>query len=88
MKLLQEDIEEPNDTQWRIFQIIEVQQRREALNQRKETFQSIVKSSFDKKTKNDIFREGDLVLRWDVKRDDKSKHDKFNNLWFGPFKVI
>jgi transposase InsO family protein len=34
LKFLQEDIEEPNDIQRRIFQIIEVQQRREALDQR------------------------------------------------------
>jgi hypothetical protein len=85
---LQEEIEEPNDIQRRIFQIIEVQQRREALDQRTEAYQSKIKSAFDKKTKKEIFQEGDLVLRWDARRDDKSKHGKFDNLWFGPFKVV
>ena len=33
LKFLQEDIKEPNDIQWRIFHIIEVQQKREALDQ-------------------------------------------------------
>jgi hypothetical protein len=85
---LQEDIEEPNDIQRRIFHIIEVQQKREALDQRTEAYQNKIKSAFDKKTNKDIFQEGDLVLRWDAKRDDKSKKDKFDNLWFGPFKVV
>jgi hypothetical protein len=47
-----------------------------------------IKSIFDKKTKKDIFQKGDLVLRWDSRKDDKSNHDKFDNLWFGPFKVV
>jgi hypothetical protein len=34
LKFLQEDIEEPNDIQRRIFQIKEVKHRREALDQR------------------------------------------------------
>jgi hypothetical protein len=62
LKFLQEEIEEPNDIQRRIFQIIEVQQRREALDQRTEAYQSKIKSSFDKKTKKEIFQKGDLVL--------------------------
>jgi len=28
------------------------------------------------------------VLRWDVKREDKGKHGKFDQLWFGPFKIV
>jgi hypothetical protein len=60
LKFLQEEIEEPNDIQRRIFQIIEVQQKREALNQITEAYQSKVKSYFDKKTKKEIFQEGDL----------------------------
>jgi len=46
-----------------------------------------MKAVFDKKSKHDTFREGDLVLRWDVRREDKPKHGKFDNLWFGPFKI-
>ena len=29
----------------------------------------------------------DLVLRLDVRRQDKGKRGKFDNLWFGPFKI-
>ena len=31
---------------------------------------------------------GDLVLRWDERKDKKGKHGKFDNLWIGPFTVI
>jgi hypothetical protein len=27
-------------------------------------------------------------LRWDARRDEKSKHGKFDNLWFDSFKVV
>ena len=27
------------------------------------------------------------MLRWDVRREDHRKHGKFDNLWFGPFKI-
>ena len=28
-----------------------------------------------------------MVLRWDAIKEQKGKHDKFDNLWFGPFIV-
>jgi transposase InsO family protein len=44
LKFLQEEMEEPNDIQRRIFQIIEVQQKREALSQIIEAYQRKIKS--------------------------------------------
>jgi hypothetical protein len=29
-----------------------------------------------------------MVLRLDSRREEKSKHGKFDNLWFGPFKTV
>jgi hypothetical protein len=58
------------------------------MSQITEAYQIKIKSSFDKKTKKEIFREGDLVLRWGARRKEYSKHGKFDNLWFGPFKVV
>jgi hypothetical protein len=26
-------------------------------------------------------------LRWDSRREDKEKHGKFDNLWYGPFRI-
>ena len=28
-----------------------------------------------------------MVLRWDARKEQKGKHGKFDNLWFGPFLV-
>lgn len=28
------------------------------------------------------------MLHWDVRREDRGKNGKFNNLWFGPFKIV
>ena len=68
--------------------MIEVQQVREKMDHKVVIHQRKVKATFDKKTKKDIFKEGDLVLRWDARREDKAKHGKFDNLWYGPFKVV
>ncbi len=47
-----------------------------------------MKAVFDKRTKSNTFNEGDLVLRWDARWEDKPKHGKFDNLWFVPFKIV
>ena len=67
--------------------MIEVQHDREKMDHKAFIHQSKVKATFDKKTKKDIFKEGDLVLIWDARREDKSKHGKFDNLWYGPFRI-
>jgi flagellar hook assembly protein FlgD len=87
LKFLQEEEEEPNDVQRRIFQLIEVQQAKEQVNQKATSHQNKIKATFDKGTKKDVFNEGDLVLRWDARREDKEKHGKFDNLWYGPFRI-
>jgi uncharacterized radical SAM superfamily Fe-S cluster-containing enzyme len=81
-------MEELNDIQRRIFHIIEVQQKREALNKITKAYQRKIKLDFDKKTKKEIFQEGDLVLSWDAIREENYEHRKFHNLWFVPFKVV
>jgi len=57
------------------------------LHQKPLIYQNKVNETFDKKTKKDIFQEGYIVLRWDARREDKSKHSNFDNLWYGPFKI-
>jgi hypothetical protein len=46
-----------------------------------------MKSLFDKKEKDREFLPGDLVLKWDVRKEDPGKHDKFDHLWFGPLRI-
>ena len=47
-----------------------------------------MKQMFNRKAREINFNKGDLVLRWDTSREDKGKHAKFDNLWFGPFSII
>jgi hypothetical protein len=46
-----------------------------------------IKQTFDKKVKSDVFKIGDMVLKWDATRQEKGKHGKFEALWTGPFVI-
>ena len=88
MKFVQEIEEEPDDIRRRMFQIVQLQQEREAIKDTAEKHQKRMKDSFDKRVKKYLFTVGDLVLRWDARKDEKGKHGKFEKLWIGPFSVI
>ena len=47
--------------------------------------QENIKKIYDKRTKDDDFKLGYLVLKWDSRNEYKGKHGKFDNLWKGPF---
>jgi hypothetical protein len=67
--------------------LVELQQDREQLLERIELHQGKMKEIFDKKFKSNIFKIGELVLKWDAARQEKGKHDKFDALWIGPFVI-
>ena len=67
MKYIQEDEAEPNPTQRRINQLVEIQQIREGLCDKAQEYQDKVKQVFDKRAKSDSFNLGDLVLKWDAR---------------------
>ena len=46
-----------------------------------------MKNIFDRRTKPDDFQQGDLVLKWDARYEDKGKHGKFDHLQKGPSQV-
>jgi len=71
----------------RIHQLVEVQQAREQTVDKIQDHQQRIKQVFDKKAKKEWFQIGDLVLKWDVPKQDKGKHNKFEALWNGPFKI-
>ena len=79
--------EDPNDVMRRINQIIEVQQNRAEVDVRLKKYQDNMKSLFDKKEKDREFLPGDLVLKWDVRKEYPGKHDKFDYLWFRPLRI-
>ena len=88
IKFMQEIKEEPDDIRRRMFQIIQLQQEREIIENTAEMHRKKVKENFDKKVKKDVFTVGDLVLTWDAQKDEKCKHGKFDNLWIGSFIVV
>jgi hypothetical protein len=46
-----------------------------------------MKALFDRKAKDRDFLPGDLVLKWDARKEDSTKHGKFDHIWYRPFKV-
>lgn len=87
MKFLRESNEEPDDFSRRINQIIELNEDRDEVHYKLNKYQIKMKSLFDKKASERDFRQGDLVLRWNARREDKMKHGKFDNLWLRPFSI-
>ena len=67
--------------------LVELQQIREQVIGRSESHQQRIKGMFEKRAKVDNFHMGDWVLKWDVVRQDKGKHGKFDSLWIGPFVI-
>ena len=80
MKYIQEEDSEPNPTQRRFNQLIKVHQLREGLFDKVQTYQEKLKQVFDKRAKSGSFNLGDMVIKWDVRYEDKGKHGKFDNL--------
>ena len=67
--------------------LVELQQIRELVVGKLEAHQQRIKGMFDKREKVDNFQVGDWVLKWDVVRQDKGKHGKFDSFWIGPFVI-
>jgi hypothetical protein len=87
MKLWQDQKEEPNHLTRRINQLIEVQQHEVVVDERLQKYQDDMKALFDRREKDRDFFPGDLVLRWDARREETTKHGKFDHLWYRPFRV-
>ena len=87
VKLLQEIDSEEDPMQRRINQMIHLQQTREEVLHNTLRLQECIKKIYDRKAKSDDFQIDDVVLKWDARNEDKWKHDKFDNLWKGPYKI-
>ena len=88
MRLLQEKDAEPDATQRRTNELINVQRMREKSFNNSQMHQDRIKKDFDMHTKEYDFKVGDLVLIWDAKNEDIGNHGKFDHLWLGPFKIV
>jgi len=87
VKLLQEASSEKDHFHWRISQMIHLQQMREEVFQNTFRLQERIEKIYDRKAKADKFKIEDIVLWWDARNEDKGKHDKFENLWKGPYRI-
>eukprot|EP00253_Pinus_taeda_P024357 PITA_24357 len=88
LKFLQDSTEELDDFSRRINQIIELNENRDEVQYKLKKYQSKMKSLFDRRAREREFKAGFLVLRWDYRREDKGKHGKFDNLWFGTLAIV
>ena len=57
------------------------------MDEKAQLYRSKIKSRFDRNGKENTFSVADMVLRWDERKEQKGKHGKFDNLWFGLFLV-
>jgi hypothetical protein len=74
--------------QGRINQLIELDESRRIALSQMERNQEKIKNTFDHKTKERDFAEGDLVLLWDKRREKPGMHKKLDGLWTGPYKIM
>jgi hypothetical protein len=88
MRLLQEQDDEPDATQRRKNELINVQQTREKAFNNSQLHQERIKKDFNRYTKENDFKVGDLVLKWDAINEDRGKHGEYDHLWLGPFKIV
>ena len=87
MKLLQDQLNEPNPMKKRINQIIELNEMRDKSYDKVQTDQAKMKNTIDRRIKEDVFQVEDLVLKWDALHEDKGKHGKLDHLWVGPYLI-
>jgi hypothetical protein len=80
MKIWKDAKEELNDITRRINQLIEVQQNRAEVDEKLQKYQNNMKSLFDKKDKDREVLPGNLVLKWDAKKEDAGKDVKFDHI--------
>jgi len=80
--MIQEAKEEPN-----ALVRMELNESRDKVRDYLIMYQQKMKGIFDRKSKKIDFKAGDLVLRWDTRREDKGKYGKFDPLWYGPFRI-
>ena len=85
MRYFQDQQEEPNHIQRRINQIIELDERRYKAYNKVQSHQEKMKSTFDRRVKEEQFQIDDLVLKWDAPNEEK--HGNFDPMWVGPYVI-
>lgn len=71
----------------RMAKLIELEEERKKGISTLDDQQMQVKRSFDKKATTRVFKEGDLVIKWDADREKVGGHSNFDSLWSGPYVI-
>lgn len=72
----------------RMAELMELEEKRSKAMQTLEIHQQQMKKNFYKRARVRIFREGDLVLKWDADKEKLGRHSKFDVLWSGPYMIV
>ena len=73
----------------RINALLKLEEVRTQEKHKLDQHQKIVKRWFDTISSSEInFNVWDLVLKWDKAHENKGDHNKFQNLWLGPFVIF
>lgn len=72
----------------RYIKLLELEEERNRAFQKMEYQQLITTRAFDKRAIARIFKEGDLILRWNVLLSRPGHHNKFDHMWAGPFLIV
>ena len=85
---MQEYMEGEDKEHTYLTQLLHLEEKRDEALENFAKHQGVVKRWFDKMEKVKEFWILDLVLRWDKAHEKKGGHDKFDNLWKGPYQIF
>ncbi|XP_059073784.1 uncharacterized protein LOC131874423 [Cryptomeria japonica] len=82
------EVEQNGAMEVRLAELLEVQESREKVHNAMNNRQQIAKIWFDRKRSNPIFKQGDLVLKYNKHATKLRQREKFDALWEGPSHII
>ena len=85
IQLYDEDI--TGDMQERLDELVGLTEIRKEALIKNQKLQFQIKTLYDRRKITKKFQNGDLVLMWNAKIEDKGKHGKFDPIWLGPYLI-
>lgn len=81
------DEDTTDEMQERMDELVGLTETRREASLKNQKLQLQVKTLYDKRTVSRKFEDGDLVLIWTARIEDKGKHSKFDPIWLGPYLI-
>ena len=81
------DEDTTDEMQERMDELVGLTETRREASLRNQKLQLQVKTLYDKRTVSRKFENGDLVLMWNARIEDKGKHGKFDPIWLDPYLI-